>query len=362
VRAAVFVEVDGDLAVENVELDDPGPGEVLVRMTASGVCHSDLSVLDGTLGIRPPAVLGHEGAGTVQAVGPGVTKVQPGDHVIASFRPACGGCWHCRRGEGQHCELYGRLGERHPFRRPDGSRVGGAIGGTGTFAERAVVSQHSVVPITSNLPPEQLALVGCAVTTGVGAVLNTAKVEAGATVSVVGCGGVGQSVIQGARIAGASTIIAIDTAAAKLAAAKRLGATEAVLVGADGDPVKEVRELTDGRGVDYAFEAIGRAASLEQAYRMLRRRGVLVAVGLSGRDERMGVRPYDLVLTEKQVRGCLYGSAQVARDFPRIIRFAETGQLDLASMVSRVIGLDQVNDAFAAIRAGDVIRSVISYG
>ena len=360
-RGAVFVAQNEDLVFEDLDLVEVGAGEVLVRFAASGVCHSDLSVINGTIPMPPPSVLGHEGAGTVEAVGEGVTKVRPGDTVVATFIPACGACWHCIRGETQLCQINLKVTFVPHFKRPDGSLIHGAIGGTGTFAERAILSEHSVVKVETSVPPEQLALIGCGVTTGVGAVLNTAGVPPGSSVAVVGCGGVGQSAVQGARIAGASTIIAVDTVQAKLDAAGKLGATHTVLAGEGRDAVSGVRDITGGRGVDFAFEVIGNPKVLEQAYQMLRRRGVLVAVGVPPFDATTSIPTWDLVLNERQIRGCIYGSAQVAREFPRLVTFIETGQLDLGAMVSRVIDLSEVNQAFRAMEAGEVIRSVIAY-
>lgn len=360
-RGAVFVAQNEDLIMEDLGLVDVGPGEVRVRFAASGVCHSDLSVINGTIPLPPPSVLGHEGAGIVEEVADGVTKVKPGDKVIASFISACGGCWHCVRGETQLCETNNVLSYIPHFIRPDGSKVPGPIGGTGTFAEEAVMSQHSVVKVETDIPLDQLALIGCGVTTGVGAVLNTAGVKPGDTVCVIGCGGVGQAAIQGARIAGASMIIAVDTVQSKLDMAQKLGATHGVLAGEGKDPVSAVRDLTSGRGVDYSFEIIGNAATLGHAYEVVRRRGVAVAVGVPNFAVQGTFPAWDLVLNEKQIRGCVYGSAQVANEFPRLIRLVEAGQLDLGAMVSRVIDLEDVNDAFRAMQAGEVIRSVISY-
>ena len=332
---------------------------MLVRYEASGVCHSDLSVMNGTLPIPPPTVLGHEGAGIVEEIGRGVTRVAVGDRVVASFVPACGACWHCARGESQLCESPRPAGEGC-FHRPDGSVIGAALG-PGTFAEACVMSENSVVKVETDLPGEQLALIGCGVTTGAGAALNSARVHPGATVAVIGCGGVGQATIQGARIAGASVIIAVDTVQSKLDMAAKLGATHTVLAGDGHDPVAEVRDLTAGRGVDYAFEVIGSVATLRQALAMTRRRGTAVAVGVPAMTATLDVGISDLILSERRLIGSLYGSAQIRYDFPRLVRFAETGQLDLGAMVSRVMALDDINDAFAAMQAGEVIRSVINY-
>lgn len=359
VRGAVFVGQGDEMPVEELELADPGVGEVLVRYGASGLCHSDLSVLNGTLPIPGPSILGHEGAGTVEAVGPGVTKVQPGDTVVVSFIPACGQCWHCVRGEGQLCEVGFFAPPR--FTRSDGALLAGALGGCATFADSTVISERSVVKVATDVPMDQLALIGCGVTTGVGAVLNTARVEPGSTVAIIGCGGVGTAAIQGARIAGASVVVAVDTLQSKVDTAMKLGATDGVLAGDGHDPVSAVRDLTGGRGVDYAFEVIGLASTLAQAYGMVRRRGTVVAVGVPKFDATLEVPIGDLIFGEKTVIGSLYGSAQVMRDFPRLVRLVESGQLDLDAMVSSTISLEQVNDGFRAMEAGEVIRSVITY-
>ncbi|HLY82538.1 MAG TPA: Zn-dependent alcohol dehydrogenase [Acidimicrobiales bacterium] len=362
VRGAVFVARNEDMVIEELEIDpDPGPGEVLVRYGASGLCHSDLSMINGTLPVPPPAVLGHEGAGTIEAVGPGVLALKPGDHVVATFIAHCQTCWHCLRGETQLCEFSGAggFGGAGKHTRPDGTTIGI---GLATFSEAAVISQHSVVKVTTDLPAEQLALIGCGVTTGTGAAINTAGVRPGSTVAVVGCGGVGQAAIQGARIAGASTIIAVDTLQSKLDTAAKLGATHGVLAGEGEDPVGEVKAITGGRGVDFALEVIGSAATLKQAYDMVRRHGAVIAVGVPSGDATLTIPIVDLIMGEKQIRGCIYGSAQVALDMPRLIGYAETGQLDLGAMVSRTIDLTQINEGFRAMKAGEVIRSVISYG
>jgi len=359
IQGAVFVGQGSEMPVEELDLPDPGVGEVLVRYGASGLCHSDLSVLNGTLPIPGPSILGHEGAGTVEAVGPGVEKVKPGDTVVVSFIPACGQCWHCVRGESQLCEVGFFAPPR--FTRSDGTVLAGALGGCATFAECTVISERSVVKVDTDVPVEQLALIGCGVTTGVGAVLNTARVQPGSTVAIIGCGGVGTAAIQGARVAGASMIVAVDAVPAKVDMAMKLGATHAVVAGNGNDPVAAVRELTGGRGVDYAFEVIGHAETLMQAYGMVRRRGTVVAVGVPKFDAALSVPIGDLIFGEKTVIGSLYGSAQVVRDFPRLVGLVESDQLDLDAMVSSTISLDQVNDGFKTMQAGEVIRSVITY-
>lgn len=358
-RAAVHVGIEDPMSVEEVELLAPGPRDVVVRVTASGVCHSDLSIRRGVVPSPPPIVLGHEGAGVVEAVGAEVTRTRVGDRVIASFVPACGRCWWCLHDESNLCDYGAVVGRTPRIARPDGSRAA-CMTGLGTFAEMMTVDEASVVPIDTDLPDEQLALIGCGVTTGVGAALNTAAVEPGASVAVIGCGGVGQSVVQGARIAGAAQIIAIDPVELKRETAQGFGATHVVDPG-EGDAVAQVKDLTGGRGVDYAFEVIGRSQFVEQAYAMARRGGTAVAVGMPPPGDTVSVPNFSLFRDEKKLVGSFYGGAQVLRDFERLVRLAEAGRLDLAGMVSRRIALDDVDAAFLAMEAGEVIRSVISF-
>jgi S-(hydroxymethyl)glutathione dehydrogenase/alcohol dehydrogenase len=356
-RAAVFTEVNAPLSVEEVTALDPGPGDVVVRVEASGVCHSDLSISRGYVGGSTPMVLGHEGAGIVESVGPAVTRVKAGDRVVASFVPACGQCFHCVRGQANLCEESLTLMAVPRVRRPDGS-VAACLTGLGTFSDHMTLDERSVVKVDTDLAADQLALIGCGVTTGVGAAINTAQVQPGSSVAVIGCGGVGQSVIQGARIAGAGRIIAVDPVELKRKTAEQLGATDLVDPSA-GDPVAQVRALTGGRGADYAFEVIGLPETIQQAHASARRGGTVVVVGMPRMDAQVTLSAWSLSMDEKRMLGCVYGSAQVRRDFPRLVGLVETGRLDVGSMVSRRIRLDEVNDAFRAMEAGEVIRSVI---
>jgi S-(hydroxymethyl)glutathione dehydrogenase/alcohol dehydrogenase len=357
-RAAVFVETGKPLVIENVEPSPPGPRDIVVELGASGVCHSDLSLKNGYVPMPPGMVLGHEGAGKVVEVGNEVTKVQPGDRVIASFIPACGQCWFCLHDQSHLCDT-----EFEVMMAPRGNRADGtiyaAMTGLGTFSEAMTCNDSSIVKIQSDLPDEQLALIGCGITTGVGAALNTAEVHPGATVAVIGCGGVGQAVIQGARIAGAGRIIAVDPVEMKRKTAEKLGATDGVDPKA-GDPVAQVQQLTGGRGVDYAFEVIGLPETTLQAYNMVRKGGTAVMVGMTRSDAQITLPTFDLFFNEKTLMGCKYGSGQVRRDFQRFIDLIETGRLDTADMVSKTIKLDEVNDAFDAMERGEVIRSVIT--
>ena len=357
-RAAVFTETGGPLSIEDVEPAPPGPRDVVVRLGASGVCHSDLSLKNGYVGIMPGTILGHEGAGTVLEVGAEVSRVKPGDRIVASFIPACGNCWFCLHDQSHLCDTEMQVMMTMRGTRKDGSQYM-AMTGLGTFAETMTCNESSVVKVDTDLPDEQLALIGCGVTTGVGAALNTAAVEPGSTVAVIGCGGVGQAVIQGARIAGASRIIAVDPVELKRKTAEQLGATDFVDPG-DGDPVAQVQAATGGRGVDYAFEVIGLPETTLQAYMMVRKGGTAVMVGMTRAEAQLTIPTFDLFFNEKTLKGCKYGSGQVRRDFQRFVDLIETGRLDTSTMVSRTIALDEVNEAFRAMENGEVIRSVIT--
>lgn len=356
-RAAICWEVGSPLEVANVDLPPLGDQELRVRTDASGVCHTDLAMVEGMSGLPMPMVLGHEGVGTVLEVGAGVSRVRPGDRVILSWAPRCGTCWHCVRRESQHCESFPTVvSNQHVL--AGGKRVP-LMAGIGTFSEIMQVNEMSAVPVHTDLPAAELAMIGCGVTTGVGAALWTAEVKPGSRVAVFGCGGVGLSVIQGCRIAGASQIIAVDLLAEKRQAALAMGAT----CEADptvGDVSEQIRTLTDGRGVDYAFEVTGIPEVLLQGFASIRKRGTLVAVGMSKFDAIAPIPMAQLFYDEKTVKGCLYGSAQIEEHFPLLVKFVEQGRLNLADMVSQRLGLDDVNTALADVRGGKVLRSVIT--
>ena len=357
-KAAVFTGDQTALSFEDVKPSPPGPRDIVVEIGASGVCHSDLSIMRGYVPVPPGMVLGHEGAGRVVEVGAEVSRVAKGDRVVASFVPACGGCWHCLREESEMCEKENEISYQLRGERPDGTPYM-CMTGLGTFADTMTVDEASVVKVETDLPDEQLALIGCGVTTGVGSALNTAQVVPGSTVAVLGCGGVGQAVIQGARIAGASRIIAVDPQPLKRETALRLGASDVVDPGA-GDPVEQVKALTAGRGVDYSFEVIGLPETILTAYNMARRGGEAIVVGMARLDAQFTIPAFGIFFDQKTIKGSKYGSAQVRRDFPRFVELIETGRLDTSSMVSKKIKLDDVNDAFRAMEAGEVIRSVIA--
>jgi S-(hydroxymethyl)glutathione dehydrogenase/alcohol dehydrogenase len=356
-RAAIFVGQDQPMAVEDVTPIAPGPRDVVVNIDASGVCHSDLSVINGSLPMPPPCILGHEGTGIVESVGKEVTRVKPGDRIIASFTPACGNCWYCLHDQSNLCEHMGAVSMAPKATRADGTQMI-AMTGLGTFSDLMTVDESAVVKVETDLPAEQLALIGCGVTTGVGAALNTARIQPGSSVAVIGCGGVGQAVIQGARIAGAARIFAIDPVEMKRKAAEQLGATD-LIDPAQGDPVEQVKAATGGRGADYPFEVIGLPETIVQAYNTARRGGTATVVGMPRWDSQVTLPGFNLFFEEKKLLGCMYGSAQVRRDFPRFVSLVETGRLDLNAMVSRRIKIDEINDAFRAMQAGEVIRSVI---
>jgi S-(hydroxymethyl)glutathione dehydrogenase/alcohol dehydrogenase len=367
IRAAVLARIGEPLEIrDDVDVEAPRAGEVAVRMAASGVCHSDLSMRDGTIPAAAPMILGHEGAGVIEAAGDGVTGLAPGDHVVISWTPQCGECYWCTRGQPYLCDVAVRA-----------SRAAGLLDGTtrarsrgedlhqmaysGTFAELTVVPAISVVKIPDDVPLELAALLGCGVLTGVGAARNTATIGTGDTVAVLGCGGVGLNVIQGARIAGAARIVAVDVHAGKLELARTFGATHTVDA-TEADAVRAVRDLSDGRGADVAFEVIGLAPTITQAVKMTRRGGQVVLVGVPSRDVHLDVEVFaDLLLQERRILGCWYGSSDPRRDIPRLVERYRDGSLLLEQLVSHRIGLDDVNDAFDAMARGDVARSVIPY-
>jgi len=354
IRAAVVRERGGPFEIrDDVELIDPRPGEVRVAIRYCGVCGSDLNAwAQPSVPIDPPFVLGHEAAGQVLEVGPGVTGLDAGQHVVLSFVAPCGHCPQCWAGRSNLCSGNGLPPGGKGLLSAAGQPVGSmAIGG---YAEQTVVPASAVVPVDDDVPLDLAALIGCGVMTGVGAVINTARVEPGATVAVLGSGGVGLNVIQGARIAGAAVIIAVDPVDSRRKAALELGATQAT---APGDFPALVAELTRGAGVDYAFEVSGRAESLRPAILSTRRGGTTVLVGLSNAELPVTVR--EIALGERRILGSFYGSGRTQIDFPRLIALWRSGQLDLARLVTSRIALGEVDSAFEAMRVGEGIRTVI---
>jgi S-(hydroxymethyl)glutathione dehydrogenase / alcohol dehydrogenase len=366
VRVAVFGGPGQPVRVTEVELAPPGPGEAEVAIAAAGVCHSDLHIVLGEWPHPVPVVLGHEGSGVVTAVGAGVTSLSPGDHVVLSWVPACGQCRYCRRGRPAQCQVSAEVVSPGGVL-PDGTsrlRAGGEPAyhylGVSSFAERAVVAESGAIRVRQDAPLELAALVGCAVATGVGAVRNTAGVPPGATVAVIGCGGVGLSCVQGARLAGASRIVAVDVVAGKLAVARRLGATDGVH--ADGRPVvAALRELVP-EGLDYVFDAIGKIETTEQAIAALGLGGSAVVVGLPPSGKQARFDPLALAEADQRILGCNYGSITPQRDIPQLVDEVMRGDLDLEPMVSARRPLAEAAEALADLRSGRALRQLLICG
>jgi len=364
-RAAILFEVGQKLEVREVDVQDPGPGEVRIQMVAGGVCHSDLHVMTGHLSAPLPAILGHEGAGIVADVGAGVTSVRPGDHVIPLWRLSCGECEYCTGGRpalcpaGTEIRWSGRLLDGTSRFRLDGQEIK-HFAGVSSFSNYTVLPEKAVLKIPDDLPLERAALLGCAVITGVGAVVNAAQVRPGRTVAVFGTGGVGINVVQGAVLAGAEKIIAVDLLESRLEHAKRFGATHAVNASA-GDPVEQIRDLTDGRGVDYAFEVIGLPVTMRQAYDCLAKRGVAMIVGITPATAEVTVPALSLVYEERVLTGSLYGSAAPKTDIPRLIDLYRAGSLKLDELLTRSYPIEEINQAYDALESGETLRSVVTF-
>jgi S-(hydroxymethyl)glutathione dehydrogenase / alcohol dehydrogenase len=360
-RAAVLWEPRAPLTIERVELRAAGPGEVLVTVKAAGVCHSDLHPACGDWRVRTPLVLGHEGAGIVADVGPGVTRVRAGDHVVFCWAPACGECPPCLAGRPVLCDRLERTTYRNrlpsgdsPIRLRDQSV--GAFLSTACFAEQVVVSEQGVIPVPRDVPFENLAALGCAVVTGVGAVLNAARVPAGATVAILGAGGVGLNVIQGSVIAGSSRIIAIDSSETALELARTFGATDTILVSGG---TAGIREVTGGRGADYVFDTVGSPATLPDALASVAKGGTVVLTGLSTIEAEAPIALYPFVMQEKRLLGSVYGSGNPPEDVARLVALHQAGKLKLRELVARTYTLDQINDALGALAAKAGGRGVI---
>jgi len=359
-KAAVFFGPNQPLKIENIDLDKPLDHEVLVRTAAVGVCHSDLHFVDGFYTMPTPAVLGHEPAGIVEEVGRAVTYLKPGDHVIACLSVFCGFCNECMSGHPNRCSNRAatqRTKDQKPRLSLKGQPLNQAFN-LSAYCERMLVHENALVKIREDFPLDRAALIGCGVMTGVGAALNTAKVEPGSTVAVFGCGGVGISAIQGARIAGARKIIAVDVFEGKLAMARRFGATDTVDA-SHSDPIDEIRKLT-GQGADYAFEAIGNKQAAEQAFNCVRPGGTATVIGMIPMGQKVELDGY-MFLTERKLQGSNMGSNRFRVDMPRYIDFYLQGRLNLDDMISRRARLEDVNDAFRAMKAGEVARTVLMF-
>ena len=362
-KAAILHEYNSPLSLEDVELDDPKAGEVHVKIAAAGVCRSDYHFMKGEARIALPVVLGHEGSAIVQRIGEGVTTVKPGDHVILSFVPHCGSCHFCTTGRPNLCDGHAATGPNMydgTTRLHKGDQRIHHMGKVACFAEEAVVPESGCVPVDRDFPMDCAALIGCSATTGVGAAILNAKVEPGATVAVVGCGGVGLNVIQGARLSNASKIIAVDVQEGKLEFAMRFGATHSVNA-KDQDPVARVKEITGGLGADYTFEVYGSAETVETAYNMARKGGTVTVVGIAPAGEMASIDPVSLVRNEKVLRGTYYGSARPPVDFPKMVEFYRSGKIDLDNLITRRYSLDQINEAYEDLDRGEVGRGVITF-
>jgi S-(hydroxymethyl)glutathione dehydrogenase/alcohol dehydrogenase len=365
-RAAVQYAPGEPIRVEEIELDPPGVHEVQVRMVAAGVCHSDYHVVTGELPSYLPIALGHEGAGVIEAIGPGVTNYQVGDHVVLSFMPSCGVCPACTAG---HANLCDRSTARVPGALIDGTyrmhnQAGTNVGQfcfVSTFSEHTVVPDISLVPIDQHYPLNRAVLVGCGVLTGVGSVIYRARVQPGSTVAIFGVGGIGTNIVQGATIAGARTIIAVDIHDFKLEKARELGATHSIN-SRTTDPGAEIRKITEGLGVEYAFDAVAAPDTTSAAYKAVAKGGTLVIVGLAPATQTsLPIMPLNLVLTQKTVMGVIYGDARPRNDIPTMLKMYETGRLKLDELVTHTYTLDQINQAYADMIGGKIIRGVIEF-
>lgn len=371
-RAAVLYEMEKPtpyaeskpLVIEELELASPGPGEVLVELAGAGLCHSDLSTIDGSRPRVMPMVMGHEASGIVREVGPGVHDLQPDDHVVFSFVPLCGHCIPCATGRPALCEPGAKaniagtlLSGRRPFRNAAGEEINHHLG-VAAFSEYTVVAQESLIKIDAQLPLSTAALFGCAVMTGVGAVVNTAKVEPGSSVAVFGLGGVGLSTIMGARAAGAESIFAVDLLPDKLELAAQVGATHLINAGEE-DPVLMLKDIM--QGVDYAFESVGSEQVLQQAYAATKRGGMTVTIGLPHPAKMFSIPAVSLVAEERTIKGSYMGSAVPRRDLPRFIAMYQAGLLPVDKLLSRTIQLDEINAAFDDLATGAAVRQVITF-
>ncbi|MFI5792818.1 Zn-dependent alcohol dehydrogenase [Streptomyces sp. NPDC051677] len=361
VRAAVLPAIGAPLEITGIELPDPGPGRVRVRLAAAGVCHSDLSLSDGTMRVPVPAVLGHEGAGTVVSVGEGVEHLAPGDQVVLNWAPSCGSCHTCSLGEVWLCaNALGGAAEVYA-RTTDGRDLHPGLN-VAAFAEETVVPASCALPLPDGIPLTDAALLGCAVLTGYGAVHHSARVLPGETVAVFGAGGVGLAALQAARIAGASTIVAVDVSPAKEELARAAGATEYVVASAEpAQTAREIRALTGKQGVDVAVECVGRAVTIRTAWESTRRGGRTTVVGIGGKDQQVTFNALELFHWGRTLSGCVYGNSDPAKDLPVLADHVRAGRLDLTALVTDRIGLEDIPAAFDDMLAGRGGRAVVTF-
>lgn len=358
-KAAVFREVNKPMEIEEISVSKPGPREVLIRTKAAGICHSDLHFWNGSYPGQVPMVLGHESAGVVEQVGSDVHYVKPGDHVITCLSVFCGHCEQCLTGHMSLCNEpeTNRTKEEAP-RLSHNDQPLTQFAQLGSFAEMMLVHEHALVKVREDMPMDRAALIGCGVTTGIGAVIHTAQVEPGSTVAVIGCGGIGLSAINGAALAGAARIIAVDMVPSKLELARKFGATD-VVDASDGEAVGKVIEMTGG-GVHYSFEAIGLKATAEQAFQMLRAGGTATVIGMIPPGQMVSLHGVDF-LSEKKIQGSFMGSNRFRVDMPRFIDFYLQGKLHLDDLISNRIALTDINEGMEALKTGEIARSVIMF-
>jgi S-(hydroxymethyl)glutathione dehydrogenase/alcohol dehydrogenase len=359
VKAAVCYEFGKPLVVEEIDIAPPQKGEVKVKLAATAICHSDVHLIRGDWGGQLPVVAGHESSGVIVEVGPDVTSLQTNDHVVVSLLRSCGRCPDCMSGASHLCNGSFALDTQSRLRNKDGQSIYHGIK-TASFAEYTIVDESQCVKILDDIRPESAALLGCGVITGVGAVINTAKVASGSRVAVIGMGGVGLNSIQGAVLAGASMIIAVDQVEDKLTTARAFGATHTVNADSE-DPVKAVRALTKGPGVDYTFVAVGNVLAINQAFKMTRRGGSIVVIGLPEASAMVSLRVHSLVTGERRVLGSYMGSTRLNRDVPKLIELYQQGRLKLDELISQRYSLEQINQAIAAMEYGGSLRNVIVF-
>lgn len=359
VRAAVLPAVGAPLEIAEIDLPDPGPGQVRIRLAAAGVCHSDLSLTNGTMRVPVPAVLGHEGAGTVVAVGERVAHVSPGDSVVLNWAPSCGTCHACTLGEVWLCaNALNGAADVYAHRTSDGSDLHPGLN-VAAFAEETVVSAACVLPLPEGIPLTDAALLGCAVLTGYGAVHHSARVREGETVAVFGVGGVGLSTLQAARIAGATKIVAVDVSPEKEELARAAGATDYVV--ASENTAREIRALTGKQGVDVAVECVGRAVTIRAAWESTRRGGRTTVVGIGGKDQQVTFNALELFHWGRTLSGCVYGNSDPAKDLPVLAEHVRAGRLDLGALVTERIPLDGIPGAFENMLAGKGGRALVVF-
>ena len=362
-KAAVLYEANKPLVIEDIKIAPPKADEVRVKVAANGACHSDLHVMTGDMRMPLPIVLGHEGAGIVTEVGPSVSSVKEGDHVVLSFSPVCGYCFSCTQGTPHLCETrpkaLGTLLDGTTRLSKNGADIF-HFAFTASFAQETVVPESCAIKIRDDMPLDRACFVGCGTMTGVGAAINTAQVQPGTTVAVIGCGGVGLNVIQGAELAGARQVIAIDLLQKKLDFARTFGATHFVNPSQD-EPFKAVMDLTGGRGVDYAFEVVSTAKTIELAFKMTARRGTCTIVGVSPEGARISINPNIFTMMEKRLIGSFYGSTRPRIDMPRLVDLYMEKKIKIDELVSRTFPLEGVNEAYDLLKKGEVARSVVKF-